>query len=193
MPNTSATGGYLAPAPPIPLDDDSLADFFQEWILGIVGLTGDLVRPRWQPEATNIPPITVTWLSLGITKREPDSFANIDHGPTGDVLTRHEIITIHTTCYGPLAYSTLATLRDGMQIAQNREVLFLAEMGYVGCGSISNMPELVKELWYYRADMEIQIKRKITRTYPVEDLVGMTGEVITDTGYSTQLLVNAST
>lgn len=48
QPNTSATGGYLAPLlKPSVLEDPELTDFFQSLVAGITGLDPTLVFPRW--------------------------------------------------------------------------------------------------------------------------------------------------
>ena len=105
MANTSATGGYLSPdvvSPP--LEGDDLDDEFQEAVVGITGLAGSLVRPRWQPGNPKQPEPTVDWCAIGITTQTPDATPHIQHSGAGngkDTLKRHELINVLCTFYGP--------------------------------------------------------------------------------------------
>ncbi len=172
MVNTSATGGYLTPTvSPAPLEDELLANFIQEWVVGITGLAGQYVRPRWQAEPPNIPQSSVNWAAVGIVNRESDMYAVEQHlaGGTSQI-KRHEVMNILASFYGPAADSYAHLLREGMQLAQNREVLTKNNMGLVNSGEATTVPELVKERWLYRVDLPFSIRRQIIRTYSVLNL-----------------------
>ena len=174
MPNTSATGGLLTPNPtPAPLEDDLLLNFIQEWIVGLTGLVGANVRPRWQPEPPNIPQESVDWVAFGITKRVADTFAAELHYPTGNgynEIRRHEVLHLLASFYGPHASSIGARFRDGMQVAQNLEILSLNNMGLVESGDLHLVPELIKEKWMYRTDLPFSIRRQIVQYYAVQNI-----------------------
>ena len=75
MTNTSATGGFLSPlSTPAPLEDQALADFFQQYVAGITGIAGNLVRPRWQAEPPNIPQVASDAFKEQVS-REPNTDA----------------------------------------------------------------------------------------------------------------------
>jgi hypothetical protein len=171
----SSTGGYLTPTTsPAPLEGNSLQDFFHDWLQGISGLAAANIFPRWQPEPPNLPADTVDWLAFGITKREADTNAAELHSPSGigyNTVVRQEIISILVSVYGPNADSTAEILREGMQVAQNRETLSLADMGLIECGDITVAPEIVKEKWMYRLDFTFRIRRQITRKYSILSLL----------------------
>lgn len=173
--NTSATGGALLPtATPAPLEGELLQNFFHHWFAGITGLANTLIRPRWQPEPVNMPAHTATWMAFGITRRESDTFASEQHFPSGDgynEIRRHEVLNLTLSFYGPDADNYVHLLREGVQVAQNRELLTVNNMGLVETGEIVTVPELVKEKWYYRVDMVIRIRRQIVRRYAVESLL----------------------
>ena len=80
-PNTSATGGPLAPIPqtPAPLEGRALWEFLQPWLAGITGIAGTLFFPRWQPEPPNYPAYGTDWAAFGITLRKNDTFAYVGH------------------------------------------------------------------------------------------------------------------
>ena len=185
MTNTSATGGFLSPlSTPAPLEDQALADFFQQYVAGITGIAGNLVRPRWQAEPPNIPQVGVTWASIGVMSREADVFAYTEHSPAGngsDKLQRHEIFNMLVSFYGDNADSMMSSFRDGMQIAQNREILTLNNMGLMSSEDIIAVPSIIKEKWLYRVDMRFKIKRQILRTYSVETLLSADIKLYEDT------------
>jgi len=188
-PDTSATGGYLSPAgAPAPLEGQALFRFFHDLFAGILQIDPALVRPRWQVEPPNQPDLaTVSWLAFGITARATDTFAYVGHvGAVGatpgyDQLQRHEELTILTSHYGPEADLNAEVLRDGLQIAQNREVLQLNNMSVIETGEALTVPVLVKERWLYRVDLSVRIRRQITRNYPVLDLASAAGTIASDT------------
>lgn len=189
MTNTSATGGYLLPNPPPapqPLEDDALADFFNAVIAGITGLDGSLVRPRWQIIPPNIPANTVNWCAFGIVNRKADVFPFVGHdamqnsGDGADVLQRQEILEFLCSFYGPQAEANASQLRDGLFIEQNRAVLSTMSMTVVECGDMLRAPTLKNEQWYQRVDLPMFIRREILRTYPVLNLLSISGVVETD-------------
>ena len=181
MANTSATGGALVPnVNTVPTEDDAFLDFIHDWIVGLTGLDNKFVRPRWQPEQVNIPHESVNWLAFGISSRESDTFAAVEHigiGDGKDRLLRHERLELAVSCYGPNANTVLQNLKDGMQIGQNREALTLAKMNVLWCGDTIAAPELIKEKWLYRVDMNFCIVRQIIKDYPVFNLLSATGVI----------------
>lgn len=199
MPNTSATGGPLTPAAvPAPLEGEALNDFLQEWIVGIVGLAGAMVRPRYQAEPPNIPAAGAAWMAFGTTTRPNDTFPAVWHDSEGDgadTLQRHETINILCSFYdlgtNGLADKYAALLRDGLAIAQNLAPLAAAGMGLVECGETVAVPSLLKIRWLYRVDLPVVLTRQIDRIYPVENIESFQGTLVTDVGVTLPLEVPA--
>lgn len=196
MPNTSASGGFLTPnLTPTVLEDDALVNFFQEWVVGLTGLTPANVRPRWQAEPPNIPADGINWAAIGIVRRSPDVFASEEHvatGPGYDVLRKHEILHLICSFYGPNAETYSGTFRDGMQIAQNREILSLNRMGLVESGEPIVVPELLKEKWLYKTDLPFSIKREIIRNYAVQNVLSSQTSLVAQsvTATITETIIN---
>ncbi len=182
--NNSSTGGYLTPAAsPAPLEGQALVNFLQAWIVGITGLPGQFVRPRWQPEPPNIPDATVDWLAFGIMSRDATPYAaeiHVSGSPSYNEIRRHEDLNILATIYGPNADKTVSLLREGMQLAQNREALTAVNMGLINSGRAIVTSELIKEKWAYRVDFNFSIRRQIVYDFPVLDLASANGAVATD-------------
>ena len=174
MGNTSATGGVLTPSSSAPLSDAALTDFFQAIIVGLTSIPAANVRPRWQAEPADIPLDGIDWVALGITKRVPDSYAYEVHksgSPSYNEIRRHEILHLLISFYGPDADGNASLFGDGLQVAQNREVFTLNNMGFVDCGEAVVFPELVKGKWYNRVDVPMRVRRQVVRDYAVLDLV----------------------
>lgn len=190
--NDSSTGGFLQPAAnPAPLEGANLLDFIQAWFVGICGLAGSMVRPRWQAEPPDIPQAGNCWMAFGITNRESDQYPYVEHEANGsDALQRHERLDILTSFYDTgvtgLADQFASLLRDGTAIAQNREYLTDAGMGLVKAGNLLTVPSLLKQRWLYRVDLEIVIRRQIDRVYPVRSILSTSGDIYTDTGLPPQ-------
>ena len=170
MPNTSATGGYLAPVGAVPADDLDLDVLLQGAVAGITGLPGAMVRPRWQPVTPRQPEPTENWCAIGVVDEQPENTPSIEHDPTGsgaDVLTRHPVFEVLASFYGPAAGHYAGALRDGLYIAQNREPLRAAGVALVSVGNAISAPDLLNQQWVRRKDVRITLRRVTVRTYPV--------------------------
>ncbi len=185
--NTSATGGFLAPlATPAPIIDDSFEDQLQSIVVGITGLSGSLVRPRWQQVDPKQPIRTGNWCAIGLVNVIPDASAVVRHFDVAfngyDELQRHETLEILASFYGPGSSGLAETFRDGFSIAQNREALFLANMGYVDTSSVTRLGELVNQGFILRADVTFRVRRIVIRNYPVLTIKSGGGTIFTDQG-----------
>jgi len=190
MPNDSSTGGYLLPNPapaPQPLEGKALMQFVQAVVVGISGLPGPMVRPRWQPEPPNIPADGTCWCAIGINNRASDTFPYVAHEAAGngdDHMQRQEQLDLLASFYdlGISGEADLfaAQLRDGFAIAQNREALQLAGWQFAFGGDLLTVPSLLKQRWLYRVDYAFSIRRQIDRTYPVLNLESAQGTITSD-------------
>ncbi|MDE2403051.1 MAG: hypothetical protein KGL90_15450 [Burkholderiales bacterium] len=175
MPNTSATGGYLQPASTAtPAEDVDLDAILQGMVAGITGLDGSLVRPRWQPTIPRTPEIDVNWCAIGVTRIIPDDNAAVLHSGSADgsdTLIRHEDIELLASFYGPMDGRYAAMLRDGIQIPQNLEAIRPYGLAFVKAGDMVAMPELFNQQWVQRTDLTLVLRRIVSRTYPVLNIL----------------------
>lgn len=190
MTNTSASGGYLAPSTSDAVEGDPLDDIIQDLVKGITGLTGSLVRPRWQPNPPPEPPVATNWCAIGVTRELPESNASTRHwadrpdGVGHDELVEHSVLEITASFYGPGARNLSAIFRNGLRVSQNREKLFLAHMGFVDVDPPLHVPDLLNQVWRDHVDQPFRLRRAMTRTYPVENLLEATGQIHSDRGGS---------
>ena len=163
--STSATGGYL-------IESETTLDvkhFFHDLIMNITGIDKTLVRPRWQRNQPIMPSSGTNWCGFGITTLESDDSAYVKENDLGTLATlvRHERHSLFCSFYGTLASENIKKMRDGLQIGQNREVLFLNNFGYVSCTPSTHAPELINDIWHDRYDIEFQFAREVHKDYNV--------------------------
>lgn len=185
--NTSDEAGYLIPVGTAPLEGGQLLDFLQEVIVGVTGLEGKMVRPRYVAEPANIPTAGDAWCAFDIMKRPSDMFPQVEHVtndtyPEGaDVMQRQETLHVLASFYDlgvdGLADKYASLLRDGLIIAQNREVLMANGFDFAYSGELQPVPVLLKMRWQYRVDIELTFRRQMNRTYNVLDLKKLDGSL----------------
>lgn len=176
--NTSATGGYLSPATQTK-DGLDLRRFLQTVIVGVTLLPVDLVRPMWQIDPPPIPGIEVDWCGYAILEQRSEAGLPyiVALNPIATRFIRHEEIDILCAFYGQDALTKAAIFRDDLELGQNREQLFLADIGLVGCSGIRHIPELINDRYIDRADITWTIRREIRREYPILQFASAVGNV----------------
>lgn len=200
MANTSASGGYLQPAPPLTSSgDDDFIDVIQEMVCGITGIDGHWLFPRWQTSPPTMPEWDVSWGALGFSEVHSDVFAATIHRSEGngrDTLIRQIEIDVVVTFYGPDSGKYVEMLQQGLQIAQNREILFLHGLAFVESSHITSNAELINQRWISRYDITLTIRRMRILDYNVQNLLSSQGTVDTgeyQTQFDTETLVDLPT
>lgn len=184
MSNTSATGGYIQPLTPPPISGDQLDGVMQALVVGVTGLPGNLVRPRWQSIEPKSPDLSVDWCGIGVIEYVAES--NVSHTHSGVGLgssTSYQVekMVVSASFYGPNCRSNAALLRAGLMMAQNREALSLLEISLAGePTAASRVPELVNGQWLDRADLQFAIVRREVWVWPIENVLGIVANVVTD-------------
>lgn len=171
MANDSSTGGFIPPASsPAPLADAALDNLFQQLVVGVTGLPGSLVRPRWQPVVPKQPDPSTNWCAIGVTLLSPDDYPSEVHNGTGngsDTQSDHESINVTASFYGPNAMANAKQLRSGLYVAQNRDTLVAAGLNLKEARQLIQAPDLVNEQWIRRWDLTIVFRRQSIYTYSI--------------------------
>ena len=182
--STSATGGFIAPLAGIPPEDTVLDELFQALVVGVTGLNGTLVRPRWQTRPPPTPEPNTDWAAIGIDHESSEPNISLVHLSAVDgssVSYRSDIITVLVSFYGPTARGFGNLLRDGLMIPQNRETLYNSGLALMAIpGDLVFVPEIVNNQTLRRADMFIRFRRLTVMTWPILNLLEMTGTLISD-------------
>ena len=174
--------GYIVPAPlaPQPTYDTVLAGQIQALVVGITGLAGNYVRPRWQALPPNQPPATTSWCAVGVTVEEPDDYPALGQQDQQVQFQRHETLEVFASFYGPNAQSNAALWRDGLYIAQNLtqgQGLYLLEVQRTITASEEIAAQIVP-----RYDVTARLRREVVRTYPSPSILISTTEVMFNNG-----------
>src|ERR1700754_132756 len=128
MLNDSTTAGYLTPVSTPVLTDAQLDAVFQKFVVGVTGLAGNMVRPRWQRVPAPVPQDPDTdWAALGVMPVTADDNAYIQHITDVDngidVLIRHEVIEVLASFYGAHGQRYAMQCRDALWVGNNRDML----------------------------------------------------------------------
>lgn len=180
--STSASRGYLrATNLGGELNDRALITFLQQIVVGVTGMDGTLVRPRWQPEPPNQPDFSIDWAAIGAVGRDSDVFVYEGGNPDSHFVVRQQILRILLSFYGPNSEANTELFGMGMGLAQNREIFTRNGMGLVEVEqSTPPIPEMVNERWVYRMDTPFRVRRSQQYTYQVVSLTGAGIDIIVD-------------
>lgn len=165
------------------IDDAQLALFLQQTVAGVIGIPGNLVRPRWQPNPPTQPPAGTDWVAIGVMERIPTDYPRERVNSSGTLTqSRWETLDVLASFYGPNAGFNSSQLRDGLYIAQNRELLGTYGIRLRDVGSARTVPELVATSWLNRVDMPISLVRQLDRTYAILEMLSANIEFQTEAG-----------
>lgn len=193
----SSALGFIAPSG-LALYDDALTDILQATIVGITGLPGGLIRPRWQVEPPTQPDFNVDWCAMGITKTTPDTFNYERHDPAANgglgasYVEEDEVIIQLCSFYGPNSSKNCEVYRKGLMINQNRDALAAYFIYLTAVDEQVNVPALIKEKWVRRADVTVTYRRRTSTTYPILTILGGGVNGLDNGIYNTPILTPVS-
>lgn len=192
MANDSSTGGFLSPISSLPSEDAALDLVLQALVVGVVGLPGNLVRPRWQEVPPTQPEAGTDWVAIGVTEEDPEPNISLIHNAAGDGSSTSidvDIITVLASFYGPNARGNAKTLRTGLMIAQNREFLFNTGLALMEAPSKSRfLPDLVNQKTLRRVDISMRFRRRTVLNWAILNVLQFEGSLITQDGGGDALL-----
>lgn len=190
----SSAAGFLRPLS-APIYDNPLDDFFHDFLVGLSGIPGDLVRPRWQPEPPNQPDFTINWLAFGFPRITEDAFAYQDQDPddpTQGLVQRDEILTMLMSFYGPQCGQLGKQVSAGIQLSQNRAYLRVQQISVVEVEDQIKLPALLKERWVPRVDINVRFRRRAGWVFAIRQVesaqAGLDNEI-----YITPIIVEPPT
>ena len=183
MTGSSTVAGYIRPSniskPPNRL---TLLQFIQTVLVGLSGIDGSLVRPKWQPKPPPQPDPETNWIAFGIIEDEPTFNGAIVTDNAGvTTQQRQRKLTIQTSFYGPNALDFIELVQDGFQLGQNLAALKSANMGLTETTRAIHIPELVNEVWIDRYEMSVILQREVISTYPIVTITSASGTIFTPT------------
>lgn len=166
MATSSLTSGYLPPTAASEYGDP-LDDVLQAAIVGVTGIPGKYVRPRWTPEPLPQPPFSTNWAAFGVVRSVVDTFSYEKHEAETTAVERDELLYVLHSFYGPDSHGMAERFRDGLEVSQNRDALRAQKIVLVEVGEATVLPALLKEKWVKRVDVSVTYRRRTSRTYAV--------------------------
>ena len=180
---------YVLTIPAAPAEDADLDAVLQGMVVGVTGLDGSLVRPRWQAISPKQPEPGTDWCAIGVLESTPDAGPVIQHvsgpgitDPSADLSMRHEEMTVLATFYGPHAKAYAGVLRDGLGIPQNNEPIKAAGLYFIEAQAQRRAPELINQQWVNRWDQPLRFRRQVQRVYAVPNILLADVHIFDDTG-----------
>lgn len=182
---------FVRPAAlPSVTEGDALEDLFQATLVGVTGLAGELVRPRWQPEPPNMPDFADNWCAFGVTVMPADKFVYLRQVDDETVeLECSEELAVLVSFYGPASQRIAGEWRDGLQIDQNRADLQAQAIKLVESLDQRQVPALLKQVWTKRIDAPSRWRRWVRRRYLVNSIESL-GAGLDNEFYITPIIVS---
>lgn len=186
---------FIPPDPaPAPLYGPALDAVFHDTIAGILGLSGTLVRPRWQPNPPNQPHFSTDWVAFGIVSNKGDwnPYMGFDALAVPDIgasiFERDEELVLLHSYYGPNCMALQSRFQDGLYLDDNRALLSAQGIKFISFVDAQQVPALMKESWVKKMDQRYLFRRRIRRQYPLAYLLSATAGLDNEQ-YITQITV----
>ncbi len=198
MSNTSADGGPLLPEDGTPTlsPDDPFDDLLQSLVVGITGMPGHLVRPRWQSVPPSEPEAETDWCAIGQIEDDPgfNYFERHDgdgDGGLGTTTTQiQSVIRILASFYGPHARGYASKFRNGIMVPQNREALFPYGVALQQMPGVARfVPAIVSFQSRPKVDVEFLLRVPSVRVWAIRNIVAVPFTIEPDDGASVSVTV----
>ena len=98
-------------------------------------------------------------------------------------------MTLLCTFYGPRNGYFGMMLRDGLYIDQNRAILRANAIGIIEVGDVNHVPELFRERYRDRVDINVELRREIRHNYPVLNLLRAQAHITAKAPYSSDRVI----
>jgi len=173
-----------------PLEDPGFTDLIQQMVVGITGLPGSMVRPRWQDNPPNQPPKSANWCAMGVNVYTPQNYPYIFHDPNAaggmgqDVMLDWSTFEVLASFYGPAAVANAGRLRRGCYIDQNLDTLIINGINLREVGEQRNIPDIFNNQYVDRCDVSLIMSRETISHFPIRNIISASTVLITDTGAS---------
>lgn len=169
------------------LNDELLQDGLQSIVVGLTGMSGTLVIPRFQQNPPDMPGLDVTWAAIGLTKKSRWTFAFEKHfpstvggQPSTSKVIREEDLWVLTSFFGPNGDAMSELFSMGFQIATNRQAM--QQLGFAFIESMDSIPrpDMINEQNRVVYDVEFRVRRRQGYTYAVQEFTSVGVVIILD-------------
>lgn len=167
--------GYLSPS----ASSRSIAEIerhLQDFITGVSGLAGHMVRPAFKNDRAEPPPGPVDWCAFLISEIADNDFYLQESIPKEDGIDYKQVstqkISVLVSFYGDNAWEKASILRDGCQLEQNRELLYRnSKLKLISTSSLVSVGDQYLSRWRDRVDVRITFSRIRERHYDIKTII----------------------
>ena len=145
--------------------DQSLEDVFQAFIKGVTGLSGKMVRPRYQNPPPSMPAVGVNWVAFNVKSTFADDTPSFNISLTENQSSRHEELELFLSFYGDQGQYCANLFKDGTAIPQNIAHLKQKKINFIECRKIQTVPDFLNQQYVHRYDVVAIYTRKTSRSY----------------------------
>lgn len=169
---------YIRPTDVV-LHGTDLEDLFHDVIVGIMGLPGNLVRPRWQPEPPNPPGADIDWVAFGLSALAPqwDAYTHFDTADQTYYVEGSQHLECLLSFYGPDHGHHRGEFLDGLQLTENRQQLADNKIAFMSFAPPVQIPALFKNQYRLRSDVKVYFNRWVKRPYPIGYFTSASGSI----------------
>jgi hypothetical protein len=192
MTNDSRSGGFIQPINMASPEDLALDEILQALIVGVTGMPGNKVRPRWQIIPPPEPEVGTDWAAIGVTDSQPEAnFGRVAiiHSATGgpvdgmDTSYENDDVNVLASFYGPNAESFANKLTSGLAIPQNRETLTFTGLSLATTNAKGLVvPDIVNGRTQRRVDVALSFRQVMTLQWPIANILTGVGTIASGSG-----------
>ncbi|WP_407412492.1 LIC_12616 family protein [Acinetobacter sp.] len=145
--------------------DQALEDIFQAFIKGVTGLSGKMIRPRYQNPPPSMPAVGVNWVAFNVKATFADDSPSFNISMTENTSSRHEELEVFLSFYGDQGQHYANLFKDGTAIPQNIAQLKQKKINFIECRKIQTVPDFLNQQYVHRYDVVAIYTRKTSRSY----------------------------
>lgn len=166
----SRFSGYLKPTRSSE-SIERIEEKLQDFIAGCTGLKGSLVKVAYKNDLDLPPDVRVNWCSFFISEVNERDWALESFRHESYKQSSTQSISVLCTFYGLAAWEYASTLRDAVQIEQNRSELFrLSGLKFMRAGNLVSVNEIAGNRWRNRVDLALNFSRIKSRDYDIKKI-----------------------
>lgn len=166
----SRFSGYLKPTKSSD-SIDVLEKKLQDFIAGCTGLKGSLVRRAYKNDMDLPPPAEVGWCAFFISEVSEREWSLETFRHESYKQSSTQSISVLCSFYGSDAWENASTLRDAVQIEQNRAELFRQSgLKFIRAGDLVSVGDAYLNRWRDRVDLALNFSRLKSRDYDIKKI-----------------------
>lgn len=171
-----------------PIYGKELNRHVQAWLADALSsvLERDMIRPYLQAEPPGVPDKGEAWMAFRIDIDASDMFpfTRMNDDGLSAVVRQNENLNVLCSFYDTgtngNAQRNASLLRDNATVPGNADALL--PIYIVSIGTPVSVPSMLANQWLYRLDLNVRMRREVSRTYGIKSVLTGVGTLHADTG-----------